>query len=112
MDKLMQPNKLANMTPEKPYPTTQNNNNNNYHLQSPDEDDATVGASNCSHSNLTHKPPQEIAFQVAGINVASDHAIANAGATGHFVLPGTPSLMSPPRLNRLSLIYRMANNSY
>jgi hypothetical protein len=52
-----------------------------------DDDDATIIISNCSH---THEPLPETSFHTSQIAIASDQAIADAGATGHFVLPGAP----------------------
>jgi hypothetical protein len=70
------------------------------HYPAIDDDDATIGVSNCSHNtsddtssadtSLTSSPLSEALFQASHLNIASDHAIADAGATGHFVLPGTP----------------------
>ena len=32
----------------------------------------------------------EAFFDVSGIKIGADYAIANAGATGHFLVPGAP----------------------
>jgi hypothetical protein len=100
MDNIMQPNKLAPMTPVKPYPNHTTNNNES-HRQYNDDDDATVSTSNCSHNNTTPKTHHETAFHVTGIHVPSDHAIADTGATGHFVLPGTPVTNIAPVIQAL-----------
>jgi len=69
-----------------------------------DDDDATLCTSNCTNDDsattdttLTSRAAspiqtqqQETLFHASHINIAVDHAIADAGATGHFVLPGTP----------------------
>jgi hypothetical protein len=77
-----------------------------------------VGTSNCTHVKSTAtattviasdttwlenipKAPQETIFNVSSINIAVDQAIANAGATGHFVLPGTPVTNITPSTNPL-----------
>jgi hypothetical protein len=52
-----------------------------------DDDDATIIINNCSH---VREPLPETSFNTSPITIASDHAIADAGATGHFVLLGAP----------------------
>jgi hypothetical protein len=39
---------------------------------------------------ITSNSKHETLFNVSSINIAIDQAIADAGATGHFVIPGTP----------------------
>ena len=59
-------------------------------------DEATVLQSNKStkHNNLPTQPKQNAAthtnYTTAQFNIAKNMAVADAGATGHFVLPGTP----------------------
>jgi hypothetical protein len=65
-----------------------------------DDDDDTIIVSNCrrapsddtssTDTSLTSSPLAEALFHASHLNIAHDHAIADAGATGHFVLPGTP----------------------
>jgi hypothetical protein len=98
----MQPHKLANMTPVQPYPTP-TTNSNNHQQKSPDDDNTTMCTSNCSRRNSIQQPPAETAFNVTGINVASNQAIADAGATGHFVLPGTPVTDIAPATQPLTI---------
>jgi hypothetical protein len=46
-------------------------------------------------------PRQETLFHVSHINIATDHAIADAGVTVHFVLPGTPVTNITPAVTPL-----------
>ena len=51
-----------------------------------DDDDVTVATSNRSHNH-------EVANKAARpIQISKDLGIADAGATGHFLLPGAPAI--------------------
>ena len=70
---------------------------NRYAILSEDaNDEATVLQSNTStkHDNPPKQPKQNAAihtnYTTAHLKIAKNMAMADAGATGHFVLPGTP----------------------
>jgi hypothetical protein len=107
------------MNPVKPYPTHPNKNNKN-NRNAHDDDEVTVVISNCSTSHVTNPatpattspkkspkpprdPPHDTIFNVSGINIAQDQAIADAGATGHFVIPGTPVTNITPAIHPLRI---------
>ena len=71
--------------------------NNRYAILGEDaNDDATVLHSNTNqHKNQPPKQPKQNAathtnYTTAKLKIAKNMAVADAGATGHFVLPGTP----------------------
>ena len=70
---------------------------NRYAILSEDaNDEATVLQSNIStkHNNPPKRPKRNAAthtsYTTAQLKIAKNMAVADAGATGHFVLPGTP----------------------
>jgi hypothetical protein len=94
VEDIAQNNNLACTFPYRPIPTPPTLH---------DDDDATVTMSNCTHANdktpasttttsadSTIATTEETIFNASGIIIAGDQAIADAGATGHFILPGTP----------------------
>ena len=103
-------NNLACPAIQQPTPTTFNNY---YNCFEDDDGDATVVASNKSSKSPIRPTSiamptrwkawqatiqeQDLAtsntiFNTSNIKIAVDMAIADAGATGHFVLPGAPML--------------------
>jgi hypothetical protein len=87
------------MNPSKPYPTQPNKQNTN-HGNTQDDDGVTVVINNYTRQHTTnpstppnkgaHDPPHDTIFHVACLNIAKEQAIADAGATGHFMIPGAP----------------------
>ena len=69
------------------YPT-QHNTNNRFAILSTtndeDDDDKTTIINNQAHKNT------ETAYSTLIMKITNRETIADAGATGHFVLPGTP----------------------
>ena len=65
-------------------------------LSEDDEDEATVMQSNTStkHNNTPKRPKRKSTthtnYTTAQLKIAKNMAVADAGATGHFVLPDTP----------------------
>ena len=60
-------------------------------------DDATIIHSNTSTPHDNQQPPQpkqnavtHTNYTIAQLKIVKNMAVADAGATGHFVLPGTP----------------------
>eukprot|EP00978_Attheya_sp_CCMP212_P008669 scaffold20390_cov59-Attheya_sp.AAC.1 len=72
-----------------PTPTTKNNNNNPFATLATEweeDDDETVVTDNKSNETIG----ADTAFQAANINILIDQAVADAGATGNFMVPGAP----------------------
>ena len=54
-------------------------------------------------NNLNDLPNADTCFNTGRIKIAVDMAVADAGATGHFVLPGTPVIDVLPTSNPISI---------
>ena len=54
-------------------------------------------------NNLNDLPNADTCFNAGRIKIAVDMAVADAGATGHFVLPGTPVIDVLPTSNPITI---------
>ena len=79
------------------YLSNSTNNNQYAALETRDDDDITVTVSNCSKTvetaNKATKP----------IQISKELGIVDAGATGHFLQPGTPAKNIRPTNNPISI---------
>ena len=84
-------------------PTQQQQTNNPFAiLAETDDDDITVATSNCS--SATRDRPTEMAMGSAQpFAISKDIAIADAGATGNFLQPGTPVKNLKPMKNPITI---------